>query len=103
MTQDKLDQLLHCIKKESIDFNTIDSKTDFLIYKTPHYYMSSKIPLMTAMFLLIMVSTLGSIISYNEYQQKIALKLLEQDRKNILNSSYIYSTLISSYKDPAEK
>ena len=98
LREDKLDQLLNKMKNETINFDTIDSKTEFLINKTPSYYMSSRIPLMTAMVLLFVASTLGTFVVYNNNQQMIALQALEQERANAFNSNYIYTTLISNYQ-----
>ncbi len=98
LREDKLDQLLNSMKNETINFNAIDAKTEFLINKTPSYYISPKIPLMTAMILLFVASTLGTFVVYNNNQQMIALQKLEQERANALNSNYIYTTLISNYQ-----
>ena len=98
MSQDKLDQLLNKMKNETINFNAIDSKTEFLINKTPSYYVSPKIPLMTAMVLLFVASTLGTFVVYNNHQQMLALQALEQERAEAFNPNYIYTTLISNYQ-----
>ena len=98
LREDKLDQLFQSIKNESINFNAIDAKTEFLINKTPSYYISPKMPLMTAMVLLFVASTLGTFVVYNNNQQMLALQKLEQERANVLDSNYIYTTLISNYQ-----
>ena len=98
LREDKLDQLLNSMKNESINFDSIDSKTEFLINKTPSYYVSPKMPLMTAMVLLFVASTLGSFVVYNNNQQMLALQQLEQERSEVLNSNYIYTTFISNYQ-----
>ena len=98
LREDRLDQLFNSIKNESINFNAIDSKTEFLINKTPSYYISPKMPLMTALALLFVASTLGTFVVYNNNQQMIALQKLEQERAHALDSNYIYTTLISNYQ-----
>ena len=98
LRENKLDQLLNKMKNETIDFNAIDSKTELLINKAPSYYVSPKIPMMTAMVLLFVASTLGSFVVYNNSQQMLALQVLEQERADALNSNYIYTTLISNYQ-----
>lgn len=97
LREDKLDQLLNSIKNESINFDSIDLKTEFLINKTPSYYISPRIPLMTTMILLFVAATLGSFVVYDNNQQTLALQVLEQERADALNSNYIYTTLISNY------
>ncbi|MGL5955694.1 MAG: hypothetical protein ACRC0X_03710 [Brevinema sp.] len=102
MNQTKLDDLLTLVKNESIDTKTIDFKTRCLIHNIPRFHVTPKLSFVTALVLFAFVSALGSYGVYQR-QQQIAMDQLKKERANVVDSEYLYTTLISSYESMLEE
>ncbi|MGL4677487.1 MAG: hypothetical protein ACRCWI_07455 [Brevinema sp.] len=98
MNQNKLDDLLTLVKNESIDIKTIDYKTKCLIHNIPKHFITPKASFITALALLVFVSILGYYQSYQQQQNQIAMDQLKQERATVVDSEYLYTTLVSSYE-----
>lgn len=98
MNKNSLDKYLNCAKEEEINFQNIERKCKYLTKALPQYYINPKTPIITALSLFALATILG-VYNYNNnnYQEKIALELLQKERNTIMNTDYIYTTLTSSY------
>ncbi len=99
MNQNDLNKYLNIAKSETIDFDRIERKQQALIRALPpKNYMHPRVPIMTAMGLLAIVSILGiSNYRYQQTQQAMAFNALVEERDQAMNLDYTYTTLMSAY------